>query len=261
MSATDPDGGPPGYSPLVEWLAAALVVLGLLTVIGRFIVHDASGRVRLPRIVDDSIGMWVLRSIRDRVRRESDSAPTPFRQADEAPAIAAAGGQRFATTTARLAAAGVRRATAPASRGRTSLPARTVDSAAGFGREPRAAPRIAGRGTMPAPTSAPWSVRRPINTAPATGGASAVTRPPHGRHLGGLVAPMATALALLIIALVAVASATAPSDPGRRPLVRQTPDPTRSPAATRPGASAAADEPRSSEQAGSGHPARATARP
>jgi hypothetical protein len=45
----------------VELLVGALVVLGFVAILTRFIARDASGEVRLPRVVDDSIGMWVLR--------------------------------------------------------------------------------------------------------------------------------------------------------------------------------------------------------
>jgi len=45
----------------VELIVGALVVLGLLAVATRFITRDGVGEIRLPRIVDDSIGMWALR--------------------------------------------------------------------------------------------------------------------------------------------------------------------------------------------------------
>jgi hypothetical protein len=50
----------------VELIVGVLVVLGLLAVVTRFITRDASGEIRLPRIVDDSIGMWALRRITGR---------------------------------------------------------------------------------------------------------------------------------------------------------------------------------------------------
>jgi len=50
----------------VELLVGALVVLGFLAIVTRFIARDASGEIRLPRIVDDSIGMWALRRITGR---------------------------------------------------------------------------------------------------------------------------------------------------------------------------------------------------
>jgi len=50
----------------VELIVATLVVLGFLAVVTRFIARDEHGEIRLPRIVDDSIGMWVLRRITGR---------------------------------------------------------------------------------------------------------------------------------------------------------------------------------------------------
>jgi PKD domain-containing protein len=50
----------------VEWIVWALVVLGFVAIIVRFVPRDESGRARLPRIVDDSIGMWALRRITGR---------------------------------------------------------------------------------------------------------------------------------------------------------------------------------------------------
>jgi hypothetical protein len=62
----------------VELIVGALVVLGFLAVVTRFITRDASGEIRLPRIVDDSIGMWALRRITGRrlwERPRDDRAP------------------------------------------------------------------------------------------------------------------------------------------------------------------------------------------
>ena len=50
----------------MEFLVGALVVLGFLAILIRFIGRDSSGQVRLPRVVDDSIGMWTLRRITGR---------------------------------------------------------------------------------------------------------------------------------------------------------------------------------------------------
>jgi hypothetical protein len=50
----------------VEILVGALVVLGFLAILARFVTRDASGEIRLPRVVDDSIGMWTLRRITGR---------------------------------------------------------------------------------------------------------------------------------------------------------------------------------------------------
>ncbi len=50
----------------MELIVGALVVLGFVAILIRFIARDATGEVRLPRIVDDSIGMWALRRITGR---------------------------------------------------------------------------------------------------------------------------------------------------------------------------------------------------
>jgi hypothetical protein len=45
----------------VEWFVGAFVVLGLIAVVVRFVLRDAEGVTHLPRIVDDSVGMYTLR--------------------------------------------------------------------------------------------------------------------------------------------------------------------------------------------------------
>jgi hypothetical protein len=50
----------------VELIVAALVLLGFVAIITRFITRDETGQLRLPRVVDDSIGMWALRRITGR---------------------------------------------------------------------------------------------------------------------------------------------------------------------------------------------------
>jgi hypothetical protein len=52
-----------GYLHFVELIAAALVVVGLLAIVTRFVARDPSGEFRLPRIIDRSIGMWLLRRL------------------------------------------------------------------------------------------------------------------------------------------------------------------------------------------------------
>ena len=50
----------------VELIVGALVVLGLILVAARFLLRGESGEFVLPRIVDDSIGMWVVRRMMGR---------------------------------------------------------------------------------------------------------------------------------------------------------------------------------------------------
>ena len=47
----------------VEWIVGALVVLGFVAIAVRFLPRDAAGQVRLPRVVEDSIGMWAVRRL------------------------------------------------------------------------------------------------------------------------------------------------------------------------------------------------------
>jgi len=50
----------------VELIVGALVVLGLVAVVVRFLPRTEAGRVVLPRVIDASIGMWVLRRLSGR---------------------------------------------------------------------------------------------------------------------------------------------------------------------------------------------------
>lgn len=47
----------------MEWIVGALVVLGFIAITVRFVPRDASGRARLPQMVEDSIGMWAVRRL------------------------------------------------------------------------------------------------------------------------------------------------------------------------------------------------------
>ena len=50
----------------MELIVAALTVMGLILVAARFLLRDEAGQLVLPRIVDDSIGMWLLRRLTGR---------------------------------------------------------------------------------------------------------------------------------------------------------------------------------------------------
>ncbi len=58
----------------MELLVGALVVLGFVAILVRFIGRDSSGEIRLPRVVDDSIGMWTLRRVTGRSLGQRTSA-------------------------------------------------------------------------------------------------------------------------------------------------------------------------------------------
>jgi hypothetical protein len=65
----------------VEWIVGAFIVLGLIAVVIRFLPRDAAGVVVLPRIVNDSIGMYLLR--RATGRRLGERAEFWFDQTGE----------------------------------------------------------------------------------------------------------------------------------------------------------------------------------
>jgi hypothetical protein len=52
----------------VELLVGTLVVLALVAIALRFVLRSPDGAIVLPRIVDQSIGMWVVREIAHRLR-------------------------------------------------------------------------------------------------------------------------------------------------------------------------------------------------
>lgn len=63
----------------MELLVGALAVLGFLAILIRFLPRDAAGRIRLPRIIDQSIGMWLVRQAiaRRRGDRPGDDRAEP----------------------------------------------------------------------------------------------------------------------------------------------------------------------------------------
>ena len=64
----------------MELLVAVLIVVALVAIAIRFGLRGPAGSVRLPRIVDDSIGMWVLRRVSGRplLGRPAGARPDPF---------------------------------------------------------------------------------------------------------------------------------------------------------------------------------------
>jgi outer membrane biosynthesis protein TonB len=93
----------------VEWIVGAFVVLGFVAIVVRFVPRDVAGRVRLPRVIDDSIGMWALRRL---TRRSLTEGPEEGDGDGVLP-------NRFVASAARLEALGVRPA------GRVARPAWT----------------------------------------------------------------------------------------------------------------------------------------
>ncbi|HEU4920196.1 MAG TPA: hypothetical protein VFT20_10685 [Candidatus Limnocylindrales bacterium] len=69
-----------------ELIALAVVAFGFGAIAVRFIPRDEHGSPRLPRIVDESVGMWVLRRVLGRPtepRTTASAAPLPQPSADE----------------------------------------------------------------------------------------------------------------------------------------------------------------------------------
>ncbi|HZC32155.1 MAG TPA: hypothetical protein VE640_02590, partial [Candidatus Bathyarchaeia archaeon] len=99
----------------MEWIVGALVVLGFIAVIARFIPRDDAGRARLPAIVDNSIGMWALRRLTGRPLWDGSDrvGPRTARPAQGA-------STRYAASPSRLQALGIR----PAGATQRSTPTR-----------------------------------------------------------------------------------------------------------------------------------------
>ena len=71
---------PRRFGLCMELLVAVILVLGLVAIAIRFGLRGPAGSVQLPRIVDDSIGMWVLRRATGRplLGRAAGDRPDPF---------------------------------------------------------------------------------------------------------------------------------------------------------------------------------------
>jgi PKD domain len=72
----------------VEWIVGALVVLGFIAIAVRFVPRDAAGRARLPRMVEESIGMWAVRRLTgqaDTNRQDSGDRDGPATPVDREP--------------------------------------------------------------------------------------------------------------------------------------------------------------------------------
>jgi hypothetical protein len=108
---------------VIVWAALAIAAVAIL---GRFILRSGSGEVVLPRIVDESIGMWLLRKITGRRLWEREPEDDVDDEAGGVPVMAAVATPKDA---------GI----APADRPIRilALPPATIDAAAAPGR-PRA---------------------------------------------------------------------------------------------------------------------------
>ena len=104
-----------------ELIAVAVVAFGFGAIAVRFIPRDERGSPRLPRIVDESVGMWAIRRALGRPtepRAAASAAPHPQPTADEIAWRIGAPGAAPPPTSSRDVPAGQGRAT-----GRTALDA------------------------------------------------------------------------------------------------------------------------------------------
>lgn len=233
-----------GCPPLVELFVGALVVLGFLAILTRLTPRDAAGRVVLPRIIDDSIGMWALRRLTGRPSGEraddhgpeSNSVATatgqpagPVGSAESQPGDSSPLARRpalaalsFHSTPSRLAAAGVLRvpkapirSTRVASIGRrfraafmttgaVQGPTRQVPYAVLERHPPVARYGLSAVRTMPEDRPGRAPRRQVEMTAPARSQSSGAAR------IRPTLAGVATLLTFGLIGLVAIAAASGP---------------------------------------------------
>ena len=86
----------------MELLVAALVVVGLIVVAGRFLFRSRSGEIVLPAILDESVGMWAIRRVTGLRLWEHEDQPDDEVAASAAapPGSAAGAGWSAPATTA-----------------------------------------------------------------------------------------------------------------------------------------------------------------
>jgi hypothetical protein len=192
----------------VEILVGALVVLGFLAILARFVTRDASGEIRLPRVVDDSIGMWTLRRITGRRLGErawddeldgelqlDPNASEPTRAALGAIAAASAAGAANVVSASRPAFAPAASAVAPSPVAPVARPgaAASIARPAYVAQRRRTKGRPVRAGSMISPT--------PVLDLRRRQEASARRRPsPWPRR----IAAFATIAAMVIVAVVAI---------------------------------------------------------
>src|SRR6187402_1438817 len=74
---------PPRGSMPLELIVVAFVAVAFIAIGARFVPRDASGARRLPRVVDESVGMYVVRRALGRPTEAASDRPAGH---DEAPA-------------------------------------------------------------------------------------------------------------------------------------------------------------------------------
>jgi len=174
----------------MEWIVGTLVVLGFIAIIVRFMPRDEAGGIRLPTIVDNSIGMWALRRLTGRPLWE---------RTDDIGTIGA--GQAAVAVPARAASVSIGfgdlHRTRPVPRPPTQFMAtRSRFEALGI--------RRAGDAQPPGPAASHF-VATPIVS-------SSARRPPQAHPVGPVAVQrrLAALLAILIVAVLAIVVAIVP---------------------------------------------------
>jgi hypothetical protein len=62
----------------IDLLVFAFAAIGFVAIIVRFLPRDARGTPRLPEIIDQSVGMWALRSLLRRPKEPVEDVPETF---------------------------------------------------------------------------------------------------------------------------------------------------------------------------------------
>lgn len=229
----------------MELLATALVVVGFVAIVIRFFARDAAGELRLPRIVDDSIGMWALRRATGQSLGAHDedegAVPGPLAPAASRPVPDAWGLYPPAASTA-TALPTIRRpistAAPVASTRRTGIREWPWPSLTG----PFTAAlliAILALGSSALPTTFEGGVEglveTPEPTPPLTGSPAAIAPPdgsPASSIAAGKTAKPATPAQTAAPRATATTRATATPRVTPRPTPRPTPEPTSTPAPT-----------------------------
>lgn len=174
----------------MEWIVGTLVVLGFIAIIVRFMPRDEAGGVRLPTIVDNSIGMWALRRLTGRPLWE---------RADDIGTIGA--GQAAVAVPARAASVSIGFGDLRPGR---PVPLPPTQFMATRSRFEALGIRRAGDAQPPGPAASHF-VATPIVS-------SSARRPPQAHPVGPVAVQrrLAALLAILIVAILAIVVAIVP---------------------------------------------------
>jgi hypothetical protein len=196
----------------MEFVVGVLVVVALLAIVARFVARDSSGQVRLPRVVDESIGMWVVRRL---LGRPTDREVDPFARFRRPSTVLARRPESAASTMHGRLAQPARPDWPPRAAPRYDAPPADVPAVLGDG---------LGRGE-PDPIPPAWSTVERTAVAGRPFGASiqATPAPPPRSRIGtalgyGVLVVAVAAAGLAVGALAGVASSPSAASPLASPL-------------------------------------------